>query len=175
MCISFSRTSWNFQANLLQIWARIRQIYERNLGAFQSKLWPGPTRSAPHNTKLVLVSVELLSWSVSTSPARPGDGERRSPSSIFGEKTCKRRGEHAEGIFCCLSETRAAAVPTANGLGEYRRNGLLTNLLLTPMTHICHTVNNRSPAASTAKVVKKGPKRHQAPNGRRKHAGGRRA
>ena len=30
----------NFQANLLQIWARIRQMYERMLGGFQSKLWP---------------------------------------------------------------------------------------------------------------------------------------
>eukprot|EP00964_Phaeocystis_antarctica_P012737 scaffold6997_cov54-Phaeocystis_antarctica.AAC.3 len=31
-------------ANFLQIWARIRQIYERNLGGFQSKLWPGPSQ-----------------------------------------------------------------------------------------------------------------------------------
>ena len=28
------------------MWARIRQIYERNLGGFQSKLWPGPTGDA---------------------------------------------------------------------------------------------------------------------------------
>jgi len=37
------KNTLDFQANLLQIWARIRQIYGRNLGPFQSKLWPGPS------------------------------------------------------------------------------------------------------------------------------------
>ena len=61
----------------------------------------------------------------------------------------------------CLSETRASGVPTANG--EYRGNGSMTKLLLTPGHRCQHRREQRSPAASTAKVVKKGPKRHQAP------------
>ena len=34
----------HFQVKLLEIWARIRHINETYLGAFQSKLWPVPSR-----------------------------------------------------------------------------------------------------------------------------------
>ena len=36
----------HFRVKLLEIWARIRHINETYLGAFQSKLWPGPTPAA---------------------------------------------------------------------------------------------------------------------------------
>ena len=36
----------HFNMKLIQIWARIRHIYETYLGAFQSKLWPVPSRGA---------------------------------------------------------------------------------------------------------------------------------
>ena len=36
----------HFRVKLLEIWARIRHINETYLGAFQSKLWPGPSCGA---------------------------------------------------------------------------------------------------------------------------------
>ena len=46
----------HFNMKLIQIWARIRHIYETYLGAFQSKLWPVPTCIA---TQVAAPVVEL--------------------------------------------------------------------------------------------------------------------
>ena len=40
----------HFRVKLYGIWARIRHINETYLGAFQSKLWPGPTCLSPGST-----------------------------------------------------------------------------------------------------------------------------
>ena len=42
----------HFKMKLIQIWARIRHIYETYLGAFQSKLWPVPSHAFSRQYRL---------------------------------------------------------------------------------------------------------------------------